>query len=295
MIVCIDLGGTSMKVGICSEDGQLTDQDILPVHQEVDDLLEEIVNYVMRMKQKYDIQGIAISAPGVVDVKTGYVGGCSALKSIHGPKWKEVLFEKLDLPVSIENDANCAALAEIIFGKANKYHDMAFMVCGSGIGGAIVKDKKIHHGAHLYGGEFGCMVMEDDDGNISMFSNQASTMSFVRKIQKLYPDQEWNGVKVFEEAKQGNKDCQKAIDDFYRRLAIGIYNVQHVYDPQIILLGGAISNREDFIECINQKLDELLKILNTNVVRPLIDTCTFKKDANLIGAAAHFLQEQNII
>lgn len=291
VIACIDIGGTSMKVGVCDKKGQLSQQDILPVHSNFDDLINEIVCFVEEKKKNNEIIGLAMSAPGAVDVNTGIIGGCSALPCIHGPNWKRVLAERLNMPISIENDANCAALAEIIFGDAKEYHDMAFVVCGTGIGGAIVKDKKIHHGAHLYGGEFGCMVMNDEFGNISTFSTEASTMSFVRKIQKLYPNQNWDGVKVFEEAKNGNKDCQKVIDTFYRNLAIGIYNVQHVYDPQIILLGGAISNRDDFISSLNDKIDELLDIIQINVVRPHIATCTFKKDANLIGAVAHYLQE----
>ena len=85
-------------------------------------------------------------------------------------------------------------------------------MCGTGIGGAVVIDRKIHYGANLYGGEFGCMVMRDETGRLSTFSAQASTMSFVRKLQKQYPEQEWNGKKVFEEAAGGNQACIQAID-----------------------------------------------------------------------------------
>ena len=67
--------------------------------------------------------------------------------------------------------------------------------------------------------------------------------------------------------------------------------MQYIYDPEMILLGGAISEREDFVERVNEKLDEILKIVEIAKVRPNVVTCTHKKDANLIGALANFLKE----
>lgn len=280
-----------MKAGFMSQSGILGEQCILPVHETLEEIFCEIDQYVKKMKEKYQIDGMGVSAPGAVDVQTGIIGGMSALPCIHGPSWTEKLEERFGVPASIENDANCAALAELALGSAKGMKDMAFVVCGTGIGGAVVINGEIQHGTNLYGGEFGCMVMRNENGELSTFSSEASTMSFVRKIQKKYPQEEWNGVKVFAEAEKGNEECRKAIDTFFYNLAEGIYNIQHVIDPQIILLGGGISRREGFAETLRKKLEEIVgkveECAKTKVVVPNIDVCTFREDANLIGAAVN--------
>ncbi|MGL5087655.1 MAG: ROK family protein, partial [Clostridium sp.] len=266
----------------------------LNISNDINELIENIVKWVNKVKGDYDIKGIAISSPGAVDTKIGIIGGCSAVPCIHGPNFKSLIGDKTNLQVSIENDANCAAIAEVFSGAAKDVSDILFVVCGSGIGGAIIKDKKIHYGHNLHGGEFGFMLMEEVDGELINFSDCASTMSFVRKVRKHYNDESWDGEKIFKEAENGNEVCIKAIDTFYTNLAKGIFNLQHIYDPQMILLGGAISNRLDFIEQINGKIDYLRARITIATIKPIIDTCTHKKDANLVGALAHFLEEYNL-
>lgn len=294
MYACLDIGGTSIKVGVCDIKGNLFSKDTLYVSHELSEFIDAIVLWIEKVKLEYDINGVAISSPGAVDTKTGTVGGCSAIECIHGPNWKELIKEKTKLPVSIENDANCAALAEVYFGSAKDVNDMIFIVCGTGIGGSIVKDRKIHHGKNLHGGEFGMMIVgQDENGNLFNFSEIASTMSFVRKVRKHYNDETWDGKKVFEAAENGNEFCKNVIEQFYMNLSTGIFNLQHIYDPEKILLGGAISDREGFIEKIDEKIDEIRSKVTINTIKPIIGTCTQKKDANLIGALANFLVEYN--
>ena len=291
MVACIDIGGTSIKVGVLDENGKIYFKDSLEVHKELEKFIETIVNWVEKIKQDFKITGLAISSPGAVDKKTGFIGGSSAIPCIHGPNWKKILSEKCNLKVSIDNDANCAALAEVFNGSAKNIKDMMFLVCGTGIGGAIVHDGKIHSGKHLHGGEFGYMLMEENDGKFKTFSQVGSTMTMVRKIRKFYDDDSWTGEKIFDAAENGNEICKEAIDRFFLNLAKGIFNLQYIYDPELILLGGAISERKDFIDKINEKLDYLINEVEDAKIRPIIKTCTHKKDANLIGALANFLEE----
>ncbi|MDU2703142.1 MAG: ROK family protein [Clostridium sp.] len=263
MYACLDIGGTSIKVGISDKNGNLTNKGNLKISDEFSVIIDGIVNWIEEIRKSYDIEGIAISAPGAVNSKTGVIGGASALPCIHGPNWKEVLCEKTGLPISIENDANCAALAESFSGKGKDLNDILFVVCGT----------------------------EESNGEYLNFSEVASTMSFVRKVRKHYNDDSWNGESIFEAAEKGDEVCRGAIDTFYKNLAKGIFNLQHIYDPEIILLGGAISNREDFIDRINEKLLIIREKINIDTLMPNIDTCTHKKDANLVGALANFLME----
>lgn len=293
MIACLDIGGTSIKVAVSDREGNLKEKGFVKIEETFEALMGNIVEWINSMKEKYEIEGVAISSPGAVNTKMGIVGGVSAVPCIHGPNWKEEILKRTSLKASIENDANCAALAEVFSGTAKGVSDMMFLVCGTGIGGAIVNNGKIHHGKHLHGGEFGYMLMEEEDGQFYNFSEVASTMSFVRRVRKHYNDESWDGVKIFEEAANGNEVCIEAIERFYKNLAKGIFNIQYVYDPEMILLGGAISEREDFIDRINEKIDEIMSKVEIAKVRPQVLTCTHKKDANLIGAVANFIKEGN--
>lgn len=295
MIACIDIGGTAIKVGVLDNLGNIFFKDELEVYHNIEDFTNVICNWIDIIKLKYEIEGIALSSPGAVDVKTGIIGGASAIPCIHGPNWKEILYNKFKLNVSIENDANCAALAEAFNGAGKNINDIMFVVCGTGIGGAIIHNGEIHHGKNLHGGEFGYMLMEEKDGEFKNFSEVASTMSFVRKVRKYYNDDSWDGKRVFEEAKNGNKICQEVIETFYLNLAKGIFNLQYIYDPDIILLGGAISEREDFVSEINKKIDYLLQKIEIAKVKPIISTCKHKKDANLIGALANYISEHGTV
>ncbi|MFV0393801.1 MAG: ROK family protein [Coprobacillaceae bacterium] len=284
---CFDVGGTSIKAAILDETGKIIKQDLLEVKDEFEFIMDSIVTYTNAVTET--IEGVAISAPGSVDSETGIIHGFSALPSIHGPNWKEVLSKRLSLPISIANDANCAAMAELFNGSGQGYEDIVLIVCGTGIGGAIIKNKQLHLGSHLFGGEFGYMILNSDNGEVKTYSDLASTVSIARRMKKIDSSKDWTGKMVFDEAEKGNQDCQKAIAEFYYYMAIGIYNIQHMYDPDKILLGGAISSRDDFIDTINKQLKDIKESAKISELTPDIAVCTHGKDANIIGALAYHL------
>jgi predicted NBD/HSP70 family sugar kinase len=249
-------------------------------------------------RQKFQLGGLAFSTPGGVDSETGVIGGASALPCIHGPNFKEVFGNATGLPVEIENDANCAALGEVWKGAGKDNSDVLFVVIGTGIGGAVVKDRKIHKGVHLHGGEIGYMVLDTtmEQGHLKFrtWSELAATASLVRHAAqaKGIDSTGLNGKMVFEGAEAGDKVFQEVIDNFYLNLAKGIFNIQYVYDPEKIIIGGAISGRGDLIDEINKKIDLILDSVKIAKVRPVIDTCQFGNDANLLGALYNYLQRQ---
>lgn len=291
-VACFDIGGTSIKTALCDTTGVIYHKQQYAIKETFEELSSIFIHHVRMLQETYTLQGVAISSCGAVDTKSGIIGGCSAVPCIHGPNWKQMIEESLHLPCAIENDANCAALSELYFGEAKDVQNMAFIVCGTGIGGAIVKNRKIHHGANLYGGEFGMMLLQCD-GKFTNYSTLASTVSMVRKMEKIEPTIVWDGRKIFEEAKDGNVQCQKVIDEFYYHLAIGIFNIQHIYDPELILLGGAISCRETFVEEVYQGYEKIKEVCDLAYITPKIKCCTFQQDANLLGALANFLQQEN--
>lgn len=297
--IVFDIGGTYVKHAVMNEHGDFFEKgryrsERHDFHQFRDDLL----NAVRQAQANYELSGIAISSAGSVDSDLGIIGGSSALPCIHGPNFKEVFGGATGLPVELENDANCAALGELWKGAGRHCRDIAFVIVGTGIGGAIVKDGRIHKGAHLHGGEFGYMLMDVRYGNgrieCKTWSELAATSALIRMAaeEKGMPERELDGEKVFALAERGDEAAQKAIDRFYFSLAQGIFNLQYAYDPEKIILGGAISSRPDFVDEINKRLSVLLSLVPIAKVQPVVETCQFKNDANLLGALYHYLERR---
>lgn len=294
--IVFDIGGSSVKWSIMSKMGDILTKDKIKVADSVDQFFEELSKIVNINKDNFNLKGIAISSPGAVDSITGIVGGTSAIPYIHGPNFKERLKEKTGLDVAIENDANCAALGECWLGAAKEENDCAFVVCGSGIGGAIVKDKKVHTGIHKHGGEFGyCIVDYDKDGEEKYltWSRVGSTSALARAIsqRKGLEEKDIDGLKAFQLYDEGDIIAVEEVNKYFRYMAIGIYNIQYTYDPEVIVLGGAISEREGYIESINEKLDEIMSNNTDGKIKPIIKKCVYGNDANMIGALYNLLNE----
>lgn len=290
MYACFDLGGTSLKYGLLDEKGKIISKGKIKICGEVDFIMNLIASQVKKYQKEYDIQGICLSMPGAVDCRQGVIYGYSAIPSIHGPNWIEEIEKRCLLPVSIENDANCAALAETYAGAGKDYDDILCLVIGSGIGGSVIKNKKIHHGKHLSGGEFGYAVFQQQDGELLTFSDLAATVNMVKKVQRELSKDTLEGREIFDMARNGNEICKRAVEQFYFQLALGIYNLQYIYDPEIVLIGGAVSEQKDFIEQIDNKLDEVLQKVKIADIKPKIKKCSYGPDANLEGAFVHHIQ-----
>ncbi|MBE6051009.1 MAG: ROK family protein [Clostridium sp.] len=289
-----DIGGSSVKASVINEEGKILNNSKLNIPETIEEFFDKLVEATKSNQKEYEIEGIAISAPGAVDSVTGIIGGMSAIPYIHGPNFKEILYDKTGLKVEIENDANCAALGECWIGAGKNENDLAFVVCGTGIGGAIVKDKRIHSGIHKHGGEFGyCIVDYSADrakDKYLSWSIAGSTIALAKNIakRKNLDEKEIDGLKAFELFEAGDKIAIEEVEKYFRYMAIGIYNIQYTYDPEVIILGGAICEREDYIESINRKLEELIKESGAKIM-PLIKKCEYGNDANKIGALYNYL------
>ncbi len=290
----LDVGGSSIKYALMDETGCFLEKSSLPTPKSLSELMDTIDSIVRQFKNSHRIKGLAVSMPGAVNTETGYIEGITALPYIHGPNIKELLQERTGLPVELENDANCAGLAEGWIGAAKDVSDYLCIVIGTGIGGAVVLDKKIRHGKNGFAGEFGYMVMEDYLGHQAgeTWSSLAAVGGLIKQVAKrkgINPDA-LSGRVIFELAENGDADVQDEIDKFMKRLAVGIYNLQFIFDPEKILIGGAISHRDGFIEQINERLQQLK--YETEGIPVIVERCQYGNDSNLIGALYHYLQRQ---
>ncbi|WP_121611285.1 ROK family protein [Mesobacillus foraminis] len=294
-----DVGGTEVKYAVINNNGEFLKKGSFPSSpHDFEKFTSDLLEITRENRLEYQVAGLAFSTPGGVDSEKGTIGGASALPCIHGPNFKEIFGNATGLPVEIENDANCAALGEVWRGAGKENSDVLFVVIGTGIGGAVVKDRKIHKGVHLHGGEIGYMVLDTvmENGKVKFrtWSELAATASLVRHAARAkgIDSTGLNGKIIFEGAEAGDHIFQEVIDHFYLNLAKGIFNIQYVYDPEKIIIGGAISNREDLIDEIYKKMDLILDSVKNAKVRPVIEVCQFRNDANLLGALYNYLQRQ---
>ncbi|SFS33069.1 Sugar kinase of the NBD/HSP70 family, may contain an N-terminal HTH domain [Halolactibacillus miurensis] len=288
-VLAIDIGGTNIKVGLVDNKSQLSQQQSYPTPT----LFADFTMLLNTIKQAYvphDYRGVAVSSPGI-PLSSGMIGADSAVPYLHEHNILNLFKRTFHLPVTIENDANCAALAEIWSGNARTEKNVATLIIGTGIGGAIIQDRKIFHGNHHHAGDFGYMLFPTETGELSVFSRLASTSSIIRYVakKKAEPVSSWSGEKVFELAKAKDPICQEAIDRFYSMLSLGIYNIQYVYDPDVILIGGGISSRKELLDELRSRLITIQTETPEKLVVPKVMVCYHKNHANLLGAAYHFM------
>ncbi len=289
-ILAFDIGGTSIKYGIW-KDEKLSHKGNVKTPPSWDEMKQTLKEIKTEYEKEFNIQGVAFSSPGAVNQIERTIDGASAVPYIHRFPIYDELEKEFGCPVAFENDANCAALAETWKGAAKGLENILFVVVGTGIGGSVIVDGEIKHGKHLFGGEFGFMLMTDD----KTFSDLGTAVNMATRYA-LRTNKEpgsISGQEVFERAESGDALAKEEVSTFYTYLARGIFNLQYSYDPELILIGGGVSNKPDLIEKLEEEFDKIVDVVKIAPFKPIIKTCAFKNDANLIGAVYNYMQKVN--
>ncbi|MDU6522720.1 MAG: ROK family protein [Enterococcus sp.] len=286
-ILAIDIGGSAIKSGIWEKDS-LTELPSFITPK----TWNEMKAYLKSLVDEHQItDGVAISAPGAVNAEEGVIYGVSAVPYLHRFPIKQELTDFLGVPVTFQNDANCATLAEVWQGNAQGIEAVAFMIIGTGIGGGIAIDGKLRIGANLFGGEFGYQIINPT--TLETLSELGSPVAMAKRFSKLKAeDREYTSKEVFDLAATGDELAQEQIDQFYDALSIGIYNILVSLDPDRVLIGGGISTRADLLENLEVRVKRLLQKNGAKELKASIMPCKFLNQANLIGAVYQFLTEQ---
>lgn len=279
MYLVFDIGGTYVKYGLFNLEKKLIEKNKFNTPKN----LENLLNNFAKIIAKYNnVKAIALSAPGSVNTKTGVILGESAVKFIHGLNFKTIFKERFNYEIAIENDANCAALAQIHFGTNSKINNLIYIVIGSGIGGSVIVNRKIVHGSHLFGGEFGYMIMNN---KLEIYSNLASTRALIEQVHKIEEFKYLKGEMILNHL---DARIKRIVNNFCKIHAIAIYNLQHAFDPEVVVLGGGISDNPKLVQLINMQIEKIYAIKQSQN-KPKIIVGEFKSDANLYGALANLL------
>lgn len=317
MYFVLDIGGTFIKYAVMDENANIVEKGKFPTivgyDHEPSELTEQIGQLYDRLKAKHDINGIAISMPGMIDVDKGIVYDGGSLTYLDKCAFKDLLSKRCDkLPTAIENDAKCAALAEVWKGNAADCNDAVLFIFGTGVGGAIVLDRKIRRGKNLSAGEFSYLLNQmkrKDIANLDpeelralsiedycdrvpyILSSYASVSALCNQVAhcKRIPFNQVSGEKVYQWIDEGDKAVTEIMEEMYFNIAKQCCNMQIAFDPDVILIGGGISAEPRFIQGITKYADEIKKLtiaLNGLKILP----CKYLNDSNLIGALYHYKQ-----
>lgn len=221
---------------------------------------------------------------GVIDDETRSL--LSLLPSI--PDWNTINFRRdladLNMKISVENDVNSMALCEqSLIENSDKMKSLFAMTIGTGIGGSIFINGKMHKGNGFSAGECGKMIV---NSNGDTFESIAATSALVRMAQEVYPNIK-NGIEVFNLFDQGDIKIIDVVNTFYRRLASGMANLIYILNPDHIIIGGGITNRgQRFLDELNDHIEEVLEPYFLKSYTMSI--AKNKNDAGMIGAFINF-------
>lgn len=258
--ICIDIGGTSIKYGMIKEDGTFLTTGEMPTEAMKyggPGIMEKAKKIVEGYLKEYHPSGICISTAGMVDCEEGKITYAAPLiPNYTGTEIKKTLEEAYHLPCEVENDVNCAGLAEAYAGAAKGSKISVCLTIGTGIGGAAIIDGKVFHGFSGSGCEVGYMHLPGGE-----FQDLGASSILVKKTAeyKNISPETINGKYVFENAKKGDKDCIRAIEEMCDVLGMGIANICYVLNPEVVVLGGGIMAQREYLkDMLRNSLDKYL-------------------------------------
>ena len=306
----IDVGGTTVKMGLFTTEGELLDKWEIPTRKEdggayiLNDVAASVeAKLAEKNIEKEDVAGAGIGVPGPT-LDTGYVSICVNLG------WKDKnpaneLSELLSIPVKAGNDANVAALGEMWKGGGEGYLDVVLLTLGTGVGGGIIINEEIAPSHRGVGGELGHITVNPDEeatcncGNHGCLEQYASATGVVRIAKKLLAaSKEESSLRtletvtakdVFDAAKAGDHLAVEAVEVLGKYLGLVVANVALTVDPDVFVIGGGVSKAgQVLIDVITKYYHKFAKIIGDNKAKVVL--AKLGNDAGIYGAARMVLK-----
>ncbi|HZK47749.1 MAG TPA: ROK family glucokinase [Atopostipes sp.] len=315
-VIGIDLGGTTAKIGILSQSG-----DILSKWELSTDISEEgtkiVPNIIQSIKAYLDSEklssedflGIGMGTPGTVNRKNGTVIGAFNLNWKTLQPIREQFESSTGIPFFLDNDANVAALGEQWKGAGNNETNVSFITLGTGVGGGLVSDGTLIHGAVDAAGEVGHITVEPGGyectcgkkGCLEQYASATGIVRLARDLAKEYSEESdlktlvlsndpLDSKAIFDAAKAGDTYANFVVDRFAYYLGLAMGNIANILNPSTIVLGGGVSKAGEFlVEKVSKVVEEFTFPTIRSVTK--IKIAELENDAGMIGAASLVINE----
>jgi glucokinase len=305
----VDIGATNIKYGLVDCDGKIKFRGKIttPITGLPNKLFEKIIYCAEQLLLEADdlelpVNYLGVGSPGTINVKTGIVtGACPNIPGWVGFHLRDRLTEHLNIPVFIENDANCAGLAEYRFGAGQGYSDMICLTVGTGIGGGIIRNGEIYHGSNYSAGEIGhTKIILYNSGEFEsdllerLVSSRAILMSVKNRLEQEMTPAFQNILggdvsrltirRVFMALKKGDKIARDVINESARILGVALSSVVNLLNPELIIIGGGVA--EGGFKFVDNVRDTILSECLPVAAEALrVVPAQLGNDAGFIGAA----------
>jgi len=305
----IDLGGTNIAAGLVDGDGKIICKGSVPTLRGRPDV--EIIRDMAMLAKKVandagvdikDVKSIGIGVPGTANNEKGVVVFADNIY-FHNTPIREIMQTYINLPVIIDNDANCAALAESIAGAAKDVDNFVAITLGTGVGGGIVINKKLYKGFNYAAAEMGHMVVVIDGeqcncGRKGCWETYASATALIRQTRKAAEENPGSLINrlvggdlskidaktAFDAAKQGDETGLKVVDQYISYIAAGLVSIINILTPEVVLIGGGVSKEGEYLlKPLREKVKK--EVYFKDNPQTQIRTALLGNDAGIIGAA----------
>lgn len=287
-ILAIDIGGTMIKYGLVSSDGEILSTDKIETEAEkgLENILNKIDNIFKRYKKNNPV-GIAVSGTGQINGMIGKViGGNPIIPNWIGTNLVKILEEKYNLPAVLENDVNCVALGEKWIGAGKDLSNFICLTIGTGIGGGIILNNQLFRGENFVAGEFGHTLIKKGE-----FEQFASTIALIRLVKER-TGKILNGKEIFDLEKKEIVEYQEVISEWIENLTDGLSSIIYCFNPANIILGGGVIGQGKPL--INRIKNSLFKKIGPQFKEKLnIIQAKLGNNAGMIGASYLLLEKIN--
>ncbi len=282
-VLVFDIGGTAIKHGICIDD------KLTSVHETATQaslggrhIMDTLISLI-REETEYD--AIGISTAGQVNPDTGsIIYANNNIPGYTGTQIKTELESLFHVPVAVENDVNAAALGEAIYGAGKNTSDFLCLTYGTGVGGAIIRDKAVYHGCSFSAAEFGAIVTHAPEKIVGTdfydgcYERYASATALVRKASTYDPSLD-SGRKIF--AHIHNPNVRDIVEQWADEVMMGLSTLIHIFNPSKVILGGGIMAQPLVMELIQARVP---KYIMPNFRKAQIMNAALGNTAGLMGA-----------
>jgi glucokinase len=298
--VGVDVGGTKIAAGVVSPEGKLLNEVRYPTENVREPLLSTIAGAIMEVQRDYQIGGVCLAAPGFILASENKILTTANLEAIEGIPLKEELGRRTGLRVTVENDANAAAWSEFRFGAGQDVDNLVFVTLGTGVGGGIISHGVLLRGARGMGGELGHMTIQPDGprcgcGNRGCLEALASGKAIGRRAREVASEQPDSalgrlaraplGEDVLDLARKGDGAALEVLWEAGTWLGIGLATFVNVFDPEVIAMGGGVSEAGDLVL---EPARRELRLRSCSPARDLVEIrgATLGAKSGMLGAAA---------